>query len=694
MATNKSEQSSSLCAPWRVGIDVGGTFTDMVLGDAEGALRVFKVLSTPGDPAIGVLNVIEAAAEALSISVEEFLSSCALFVHGSTVATNTMLEGKGAIVGMLTTAGFRDSLEIRRSLRDLQWDHRTPYPEVLVPRYLRRPVRGRIDRDSRETAPLEIADVTLAAEHFKADNVEAVAVCLLNSYLNPDHEQACASALAKAGFSDWVSTSSDVLPIMGEYERSSTTVINAYLAPVVVSYLETLNGQLQSLGLTRSMLLVQSNGGAVSVDRIAARPVNLVLSGPAAGVGALSHYAQSAGTDNLISMEIGGTSCDVMLMGDGRVEVDDQLTIAGYHVATPSVDIHTVGAGGGTIAGVDSAGMIFMGPKGAGAFPGPACYGQGGEEPTSTDAQLVLGRLRAGSYADGSVSLDDSAARAAIDQKVATPLGITCEAAAIGMIRLLEQNLLNAVEQISIQRGHNPERFTLIACGGAGPMHGASVGRALGCSKVYVPRQAGVFCALGMLHSDVRQDFLRVHHDNLDAADHVTIEQLFTNMESQARDALTAEGFGPETSEIERWIDLRYRSQQWSIRIPVNQDDFDPDTIRKAFEVEHDRLYGHIQPEGSIYITAVRCIGWGRLAPLATARRATSDTSPSPFETRQVFLSETDGWRDIPIYRGEDLRPGHTLSGPFLIEEATTTVFVGPEDRLEVDTANNYQIQL
>lgn len=681
-------------APWRVGVDVGGTFTDLVLADSGGALRVTKVLSTPGDPGQGVLAAVEAAAGAMGLSPEALLGDCALFVHGSTVATNTMLEGKGAVVGMLTTAGFRDSLEIRRSMRELQWDHRAPYPEVLVPRYLRRPVRGRIDRDGNQVEPLVPDDVADAARRFREDGVESVAICLLNSYLNPAHEQAAADVLRAEGLGDWISASSDILPIMGEYERGSTTVVNAYLAPVVASYLRQLNERLQGLGLARPMLLVQSNGGAISVERIAERPVNLVLSGPAAGVGALGLYARAARTDNLISMEIGGTSCDVMLMGGGTVDVDDKLMIAGYHLATPSVDIHTVGAGGGTIAGVDPAGMLFVGPKGAGADPGPACYGRGGTEPTSTDAQLVLGRLRAGVYADGSVTLDEAAARRAIDEKVARPLGIETEAAAIGIIRLLEQNLLHAVEKISLQRGHDPSRFILVAGGGAGPMHGASVGRALGCRQVYVPRQAGVFCALGMLHSDVRQDFVRVHFDNLDAADHPEIGRRYTELEEQAGKALDEEGFAPERSRIDRLIDLRYRSQQFSIRVALPAGDFDPIAIRKAFEVEHDRLYGHIQPQGRIEVTALRSVAWGLIQHPEPRADEPAEGMPRPIDRRRVYLDDRRGWRETAVYAGENLMPGHRIAGPLVIEEATTTLFANEGDVVTVDEAGNYVVDI
>jgi len=375
------------------------------------------------------------AARQLDLPLSALLRDCALFVHGSTVATNTILEKKGAKVGMLTTEGFRDSLEIRRGFRDNQWDHRAPFPPVLAPRYLRLPVRGRIGADGKELAPLVATDVDAAAAVFAAEGVESVAVCLFNSFLDGAHERAAGAQLAKSWGGQWISLSSEVMPTMGEYERGSTAVVNAYIAPKVTSYLGALDEQLRQFGLPRSLLLLQSNGGAVSVAQVAARPVMLVLSGPAAGVGALKGCAAPGEAANLISMEIGGTSCDVMVMAEGDVPVADQLTIDGYHLTTPSVEIHTVGAGGGAIAWVDDAGLLHVGPQGAGARPGPAAYGLGGEQPTVTDAQLVLGRLRPGPLAGGAVTLDGALARKAVETRLAKPLGLSVEDAAAGVIR-------------------------------------------------------------------------------------------------------------------------------------------------------------------------------------------------------------------------------------------------------------------
>ena len=689
-----TETLPALVAPWRIGVDVGGTFTDMVLRDDAGAVRIFKSPSVPADPSEGVLGVLRLAAQQLDLPLSALLRDCALFVHGSTVATNTILEKKGAKVGMLTTEGFRDSLEIRRGIRENQWDHRAPFPQVLAPRYLRLPVRGRIGADGKELAALQLEDVDAAARIFAEEGVDSVAVCLFNSYLDGTHERSVGAQLARSSVGKWVSLSSEVMPTLGEYERGSTAVVNAYVAPMVTSSLRALDEQLRQLGLPRSLLLLQSNGGAVSVDQVAARPVMLVLSGPAAGVGALKGCAAPGEPANLISMEIGGTSCDVMVMAKGDVPVTDELVIDGYHLTTPSVEIHTVGAGGGTIAWVDDAGLLHVGPQGAGARPGPAAYGLGGENPTVTDAQLVLGRMRHGALAGGAVTLDAGLARKAVESKLAKPLGLSVEDAAAGMIRLLEQNLLHAVERLSIERGHNPANFTLVAAGGAGPMHGTSVARALGCKRALLPRAAGAFCAMGMLQSDVRQDYLQVFLADLDKVDTAALEAGFAPLEARAREALARDGFAADAAAVERELDLRYDGQQWPIRIVVGATGFDAMVARKTFEAEHQRLFGHIQPGGRIDITALRVVGRGRLDWTPPAARASQTAPPQPRETRKVWLDARHGWQDVPIYDGADLRPGCKINGPLLIEERTTTAIVGPNDVLEVDERDDFLVHI
>ena len=679
----------------RIGVDIGGTFTDLVLADVDGRLHAIKVPSAPSDPAEGVFDALGKAADALGVALESLLRDCVLFVHGATIATNTVLEGKGARVGLLATEGFRDSLEIRRGYRANPFDHRTPYPPVLVPRSLRRPVEGRFDREGNEIRELSLDDVRAAAKVFDDAGVESAAVCLFNSFLNPDHEKRAEAILRESWGGDWVYASVDIAPTIGEYERTSTTVMNAYVAPRAVSYLRRLDDRLRELGLPRSIFLVQNNGGAVPAARVADRPATLLLSGPAAGVGALRLYGQAAGTDDLISMEVGGTSCDVILMSGGTVDVSESFEIGGYDLSLPSVDIFTVGAGGGAVAGVDSGGMLRVGPEGAGANPGPACYGLGGAEPTVTDAQLVLGRLRPGVYADDSINLDEARAREALAGRVAGPLGVSVEEAAAGIVRLVEQNLLQAVQEISSERGHDPRRFTLVATGGAGPMHGASVGRSLGCPRVYAPRLSGVFCALGMLHTDVRHDFMRVFLEPLETVGAQAVEQEFVALSDRGRRALRDDGFADDRARILREIDLRYVGQQYDVRVRLDGSEaFSAVRARELFELRHQRLYGHVQPEGLVRISALRVVAEGLLPEVGIPGAAADEGAPSPSVRRRVWIDEARGWREVPVYAGSGLAPGHRVAGPAMVEEATTTVFVGADDELEVDGAGNFLIHL
>ena len=694
----EDEGSGNITAPsekpdWRMGVDVGGTFTDLVIIAGNGVPHVFKVPSVPENPAEGVLHALAAAAQTLGSTASGLLQDCTLFVHGSTVATNTLLERKGAQVGLLTTAGFRDSLEIRRGMRENPWRHREPNPKVLVPRRIRLPVRGRMDAKGNETSRLEVGDVEAAAEKFREQGVESVAVCFLHSYANPSHEHAAAEVLQRVGFR-WTCRSSEISPFIGEYERSSTVAANAYIAPRTVSYLKELDTALKAMGLRHSMLLIQNNGGAISVEQIATRPAALLLSGPAAAVASLAYYEAATGSNDLISMEIGGTSCDVIVMNKGNIAITDHFQVGGHHLAMPSVEVHSIGAGGGTIAGVDSAGMLFVGPRGAGANPGPAAYGLGGNEATITDAQIVLGRLRAGSYARGAVKLDAALAAEAIERKVARPLGISVERAAVGMLELLEQHLLHAVQRLSTERGYDTRAFTLVAGGGAGPMHAASIGRMLNCRKVYVPRQSGAYCAMGMLRADVRHDVVRPHIQPLNEVSSKDLVSAFRTHELAARRALAEGGFEESRMAFRYEMDLRYLGQQWDVRINVEDPGSGKETLRAAFEKEYGRLYGHHQPDGTIEVTKLRVIALGLLPPVAEPKCESAKDEPRAYDRRRVFLGKSKGWNMIDIYRGDQLRPGHMRRGPLIVEEETTTLFIGPDDLLKVDPASNFTIHL
>lgn len=678
---------------WRIGVDIGGTFTDLVLASSAGAIEVHKVPTVTHDPSQGALDAIAGAAAARGMSVSDLLGRCTLFVHGTTVATNTLLEGKGARVGLVTSKGFRDALEIRRGMRENPWDHRTPYRPVLVPRYLRLPAAGRLDRQGREIDPLDLTDIEAAIAAFREEGVQAVAICLFNSYLSGTHEAAAAERIRELAPDLMLSVSHAIAPVMGEYERTTTSVLNAYVSPVTLSYVRSLNDALTGNGLKSPFVLIQSNGGAVSVTELGDTAVTLLLSGPAAGVGALNYYREAIGSGNLISIEIGGTSCDVIIMNEGEVAAVDLLDIGGYKCVTPSVDLHTIGAGGGTIARVDSAGFLQVGPEGAGARPGPACFGHGGTEPTITDAQVVLGRLKPGPYANGALIIDKMRAEQAIGEKVAKPLGLSVEQAAAGIIQMMEQKLLHAVQRVSTERGHNPERFTLIAGGGAGPLHAASVGRALDCAQVYIPKLSGAFCAMGMLNANIRHDYMKVLWGRLDEVTSAFLEEHFNVLETRAVELLTREGFAPDKTDLRRAFDLRYLGQQWDVTVEVGKT-FDPDLVRRAFEKDYERLFGHTQPDGVIEITKIRLIALGLIAPLPSARAGAVTAPGAPVETRRVWVDQESGWRDVPIYCGGSLAARQIIVGPAIIDEQTTTVMIGRGDRLVVDPSGNYVVSM
>ncbi|WP_161494817.1 hydantoinase/oxoprolinase family protein [Bradyrhizobium canariense] len=681
-----------LVAPWRIGIDIGGTFTDVVAMDANGQIEVLKSPSRPDDPTAGVMAALEALAGRIGLTTKKLLGGCSMLIHGSTIATNTVLEGKGAQVGLLTTKGFRDTLEIRRGIREEPWNHRPPFPNVLVPRRWRLPVGGRLDKNGQELTPLNEGDVKAASAAFKAAGVDCVAVTFIHSYANGAHERRTMEILEADWNPDAIFCSHEISPYAGEYGRTSSTVLAAYVSRRVIPYLRSLEAILRKNGLFGPLLLIQSNGGIASVDEIARNPACLLLSGPAAQVGALRYVAVTAGTDNLISLEMGGTSCDLTLMEGGRFHSTDRINIAGYLALVPSVDIHSVSAGGGSIARLDAGGMVTLGPDGAGSMPGPVCYRRGGQNPTNTDAQLVLGRLAPGPFAGGTLDLDGQAARQALQRVYGDTVGLAPEAAALGVIELMDQNLRHAVEHVSAERGFDLRNFTLVAVGGAGALHASSVGRSLGCSTVYIPRLAGVFCAFGMLNSDIRLDEVRTIRRPFDQGALADLEHVAHELESGLRARLMAYGETGSQPLFSRQLDLNYLDQQ--SQLSIEWKDNTVDSVIAAYEERYSLLYGHAHKHSPIMTCALRVCGSRQFPGVSIQKMAAAEYVPNASGQRRVVVSRQSGAADVGVYEGSDLRPGARLVGPAVINDMTTTVFIGQGDELEVDTTNNFVVRL
>ena len=525
---------------YRVGIDVGGTFTDfLVLGDD--ARLVHKTSSTPDDPSRGVVTGLSEIAGALGIDLKALVAGTDVIVHGTTVTTNAVLTHRGARTGLLVTEGFRDVLALRDGTREAPYDNRMTPPEPLVPRYLRLPVAGRVDAAGEEMRPLADDDVRAAARTFADEGVRAVAICFMHSPANPAHERRARDLIGELLPDAYVTASSDLLPQVRYYDRTSTTVLNAYVGPIIADYLTALTQRLDELAFTGTLLIMQSNGGVATPAEVAQRAALSLLSGPASGPTAGLWHTEPHGVRDCITIDMGGTSFDASLVADGEPPLMVDGIVDRWRLALPTIDIHTIGAGGGSIAHVDDGGLLHVGPDSAGAMPGPACYGRGGTRPTVTDADLVLGYLDETSFAHGAMALDRAAAVAALAQ-IAEPLGLSVEEAAAGVYDLVNVTMATGVRDVSVRRGFDPRDFPLLVAGGAGPLHAAAIAAELEIPSLIVPRESSIFCAAGMLMSDFKHDYVRAHAAPLAAADLDEIGALFDEMTAAGRATLTREG--------------------------------------------------------------------------------------------------------------------------------------------------------
>ncbi|MBP2231907.1 N-methylhydantoinase A [Azospirillum agricola] len=682
----------------RIGFDVGGTFTDFVLHDAATReIRCFKLPSTPHDPseAIGAgLSQILAPAEIGAGGIEP--SRIGRIGHGTTVATNLVIERKGARTGLLTTRGFRDVLEIGRQTRPHLYDATVRRPPPLVSRANRIEIDERVLADGTVLIPLDRAGVERAARRLAAAGVEAVAVCFLHSYRFPGHEREARDILRTILPDAYVSLSSDVLPEFREFERLSTTVLNAAVGPRMGGYLDRFLAAVRRLGIAAEPHTVHSNGGLMSAAAVRELPVRTCLSGPAAGVVGSAEIGRAAGFPDLITFDVGGTSTDVSLVADGRPLFTSERLIAGYPVKTPMVDIHVIGAGGGSIAALDEGGALKVGPRSAGAVPGPAAYGRGGSEPTITDANIALGRLDPAALLGGQLAVDADAARDALRRRVAVPLGLPLEEAAHGIIRIANATMSRAIRSISTERGHDARRFALFAYGGAGPLHAGELAQDCGIRTVLVPQEPGTLCARGILLSDVSMDFVRSVMELTDPAGWPGIAAGFAALRRDAALWLGREGIAPAERRYRHTIDARFQGQNFEIPVPIDDPEATgPDPFLARFRTIHRQTHGYDIAGRAVEIVNLRVQAIGPVERIAwTPPPAAGSPGDALKAHRRVYFGGGDGWLDVPVFDRAGLPAGTRIDEPCVVEEMSSTTLVLPRQSLGIDPAGNLVITL
>jgi N-methylhydantoinase A len=685
-------ESDHRMARYRVTVDTGGTFSDFVhLNEQTGEISIAKIASTPDDPSRAIL----AGLDALLASVTE-ADEIGYFCHGTTVGTNALLEGKGVRTALLVTEGFRGIYPVGEQARpygtaifDVMYDK----PAPLVPSRLTGEVKERIDFRGNVLRPLDETALRESVRALKAQNIESIAVCLLFSFLHPEHEARVRDIVLEEIPGCSVSLSCEVLPQIREYYRLSTTVINAYLQPILARYIAQLDRRLATAGIvTRQKYIMQSNGGMATFAAAARRAVTTVLSGPAGGVTAGVLACGMSGSANIITFDMGGTSCDVALIRDGEPLLSSRGKIEGRDLAVPMLDINTVSAGGGTLATVDRFGVLQVGPQSAGAVPGPACYGRGGEAPTITDCNLVLGYLGEDNFLGGRMRLDAAKARAAIEAAVAKPLGLDVAEAAEGIVRVIDVKMEEAIKAISTMRGHDLRDFMLLAFGGAGPLHAGRIFRDLGMAGVIVPLYPGVFSAIGLLMSDVKHDYVRSKLSPLSEVAPADVNGMFERMVAQALEELRDDGFAADHIRIERALDMRYAGQGYEIAVPCPVQplqEADLKQLRTTFDQQHQAMFGHMAPQEPVEIVSFRVRGIGLVPPVEMPKFKPAGTTLRDAR-RELRHVRFDGRElDCPVYQRERLDVGLTVAGPAVLDQFDCTTVICPGQTARVDEWKN-----
>jgi N-methylhydantoinase A len=664
--------------PFRVGIDTGGTFTDLVALDEEtGEVRLAKVLSTPASPAQALLNALAQA----SIP----LAHIRHLIHGTTVATNALLERKGARVAYVTTEGFEDVPFIQRIRREYHYDLMWNKPEPLTERYHCFGVRERVDYRGNVITPLDLDSLAAVLERGQVGAIEAVAVCYLFAYLNPAHEEATLRHLQQALPQLPISLSSHIAPIWREYERASTTIADAYLRPLLTRYIADLNEQLHTHGLVSEWSLMKSNGGMMPSSGVAENAVQTIMSGPAGGMIACNYFAELTGHREVVTLDMGGTSCDVGLLVEGVQRYTTEFEIEwGIPINVPLIDIKSIGAGGGSIAWLDAGGLLHVGPESAGANPGPICYNQGGKLPTVTDANAVLGRVAPERFLERYEPAVHDQATAALEA-LGQPLNLSVIDTALAIVDIANANMIDAIKLMTLERGLDPRRFALLAFGGAGPLHAAGIARGLGIPRVLIPPYPGMCSALGMLVADLRADKVMTYPASSDRVTAQDVLHRFESLLAAAGEELRREGFGDRPTAATT-VSMRYLGQNYEEDIPVSVDELRADTLAPMFERfhrHHEERYGYAIRDEIIEIVALKVTLLGAVAKPKIAMATTTEVA-QPYEKRQTYFRDL-GWMDCPVYRRTEIPLGAQLSGPAIVEEHGSTTLVEPGQSLAVD---------
>ena len=682
---------------YRLGIDTGGTFTDFILASAGEGIRLYKTPSTPHDPPIAVREGLAQIGADLGCSVADFLRDCDLVILGTTVGVNALIEHKGAKTGLFCTAGHEDSLEIRLGHKEdgHRYDADFPQATMLVSRALRFPVEERVLSSGEVRVPLNEADVRRGIRRFREEGVEAVAISLVWSFLHPEHERRIAELVRAEMPGTYVTLSVDLLPQIREYTRTSTTVMNAYIGPIIRRYVERMEALLHDLGYANPVRYMQSNGGLTSGRFLADKGIYALNSGPAAGPNAGLFFHTGDRSRDIITVDMGGTSFDISLSKDGKTNIVKDFDFLRYRIGIPMLQVETLGAGGGSIAFVNGMGLLQVGPESAGAQPGPAAYGRGGQRPTVTDALVVLGYLNQEALLGGRLRIDAEAARRVIAADVAGPLKLDVERAAQGIFTLVNSNMVSGIRRVSIERGYDPRDFMMVVGGGAGPAHAGRLASELGIPTILIPKVSSALCAFGEILADMKHSYLSSSAVRLDAMDYAHLNDTFASMETQGRHDLGSAGVTADAITISRSLDMRYVDQVHECQVDIPLEDLSAsniDAIAEAFHTRHEELFTYCERDNTVEImnlesTVVGKVARPQLPPLASG---TPDPAHARTGERPAFFEEDNAFVMTPVYDGAKLLVGNRVVGPAIIEEITTSIVAFPGWQVRLDDPGVY----